>query len=228
MPAAPTEARRARAARLRGLYAITPDVDECGRLTSLARAAIDGGARALQYRHKSATVSLRLKQARSLAELCRALGVLFIVNDDAGVAAEVDADGVHAGEDDGDLEAMRAVLGPDRLIGVSCYDSLDRGRAMAAAGADYLAFGSLFPSTVKPAARRAPLAILSKARAFGVPVVGIGGIDAGNVRSVVDAGADAVAVIGDVFGDASECRGPDAVRRAAARLDRAAAFTSGA
>jgi thiamine-phosphate pyrophosphorylase len=224
-PRTRTDARASRAARISGLYAITPELDDTQRLVRLARAAIDGGARVLQLRHKSAVPGLRQEQARALAELCVARGVLFIVNDDAALAAAVDADGVHLGEDDGDIDAARALLGPDRLIGVSCYGDVARGRAMAAAGADYLAFGSLFPSTVKPGARRASLSQLGEARTLGLPVVGIGGIDAYNARSVVEAGADAVAVIADLFGDAHGTRDAENVRRAAERIARAVAPT---
>ena len=125
--------------------------------------------------------------------------MLFIVNDDAELAAEVGADGVHLGEGDGDVDVARLMLGPGPVIGVSCYDDLARARAMADAGADYLAFGSLYPSSVKPEARRASLELVGRARALGVRIVGIGGIDAGNAREVIEAGADAVAVISAVF-----------------------------
>ena len=195
----PSAARRARLARLAGLYAVTPDTADSALLARNVAAAISGGAAAIQYRNKVADGSLRRAQALAIARLPQRSNALFIVNDDLAVAADVDADGVHVGEDDADIATARAAIGPDRLIGVSCYDDLDRARAAAAAGADYVAFGSFFASSTKPAARRADLALLHSARALGVPVVAIGGITAANVQPLVDAGVTAVAVIADVF-----------------------------
>jgi thiamine-phosphate pyrophosphorylase len=218
MPAERTDGngRAARAARLRGLYAITPDNGDTAALTAQVAAAIDGGAAAVQYRNKSASTELRRAQAYALAVLCRSRGTLFIVNDDAGLARLVNADGVHLGEGDGDIAAARELVGPDALIGVSCYNDLARARALADAGADYLAFGSMFASTVKPQARRASLGLLSAARSLGLPIVGIGGIDADNAALVIEAGADAVAVIRAVFDDGD-------VEDAASRIAQACA-----
>ena len=126
-------------------------------------------------------------------------GGLLIVNDDASLAAEIGADGVHVGEDDASIVAAREIVGPDRLVGASCYNDLERARAAVAAGADYIAFGSFFPSTVKPNARRAELEFLGPARALDVPVIAIGGITADNTPTLLGAGADAVAVITAVF-----------------------------
>jgi thiamine-phosphate pyrophosphorylase len=217
MPAARTDvaaARRARAARVAGLYAVTPDIDDTNRLLRDVTAALDGGAAVVQYRNKTAQPVRRREQARALARLCAARGALFIVNDDAGIAADVAADGVHLGEDDGGLATARARIGPERLIGVSCYADLDRATRAAAAGADYVAFGSFFASGTKPLARRAGVELLQRARTLGIPVVAIGGITAANAPTLIDAGADAVAVIADVFAhdDATE------VARAASAL----------
>lgn len=204
-------ARRAlRAARLRGLYALTPDLANTRALVDRARAAIAGGATAVQYRNKAADPALRLAQARALAAACRDRA-LFIVNDDAALAAAVEADGVHLGEHDVAIAEARKVLGEDALIGVSCYDDLARARAAVAEGADCIAFGSVFASPTKPDARRAPLSLFGAARALGVPLVAIGGIHAANAGEVIEAGADAVAVIADVMGREDL----DAVRRAA-------------
>ncbi len=117
-------------------------------------------------------------------------GGLFIVNDDAALAVDAGADGVHVGADDGDIAAARDIVGPDRIVGVSCYDDLALAQAAVAAGADYVAFGSFFPSTVKPLARRAEISLLGRARALGVPVVAIGGITAINARELIRAGAE--------------------------------------
>ncbi len=213
MSAAATE-RAARRARIAGLYAVTPDATDTPLLCAQVAAAIEGGARAVQYRNKSAAPALRAEQAAALASVCAAHGALLIVNDDAELAAAVNADGVHLGEDDGDVASARARVGDAMLIGVSCYNDAQRARDLAAAGADYVAFGSFFLSSVKPGARRADLALLTGARTLGVPVVAIGGITADNARSLVAAGADAVAVISAVFAPGE----PAAITRAARAL----------
>ena len=214
MPATRTEPRGERARRVAGLYAITPERGDAEMLVVAVRAAIDGGARVVQYRRKTRTPAEQRGEAARLAALCRERGVLFIVNDDPALAAAVGADGVHVGEDDAGLAAARTAIGPDALLGVSCYDDLALARRAVAEGADYVAFGSMFASTVKPDARRAALDVLRAARDLGVPVVGIGGIDASNAGRVIEAGATAVAVISAVF-DADDVAG------AAARIARA-------
>jgi thiamine-phosphate pyrophosphorylase len=191
--------RRSRVERLRGLYALTPGLDDTALLLAKVAAALEGGATAIQYRNKGANPSLRQTQALALARLHAARGALYIVNDDAALAASVGADGVHLGEEDASIMFARELLGPDRIIGVSCYNDFERACAVVEAGADYVAFGSFFPSSTKPAARHADLGLLQRARSLGVPVVAIGGIDADNARMLIDAGADAVAVINAVF-----------------------------
>ncbi|MGH8802436.1 MAG: thiamine phosphate synthase [Casimicrobiaceae bacterium] len=214
MSAAPPDERRARAARLTGLYAVTPDERDTTLLCMKVGAALAGGAAAVQYRNKSAEPALRAAQAHAVAEICRAHDALFIVNDDAKLAHASGADGVHVGEDDGAVADARSVLGDGRLVGVSCYGDFERARRACSEGADYIAFGSFFASSTKPGARHADLALLARSRTLGVPVVAIGGITAANAGSLVAAGADAVAVIADVFthDDAA------AVERAAAAI----------
>lgn len=190
-----------RARRVRGLYAVTPDLADTTELAARVAAAIAGGASAIQYRNKAADRPSRRAQAAALARVHAVHGALLIVNDDADLAAAVDADGVHIGEEDMSIAAARELVGPDRLVGVSCYDDFARARAAVAAGADYVAFGSFFPSSVKPDARKANVDLLTQARSLGVPVVAIGGIDAGNAAGLARAGADAVAVITAVFGE---------------------------
>ena len=206
--------------RLRGLYAVTPDEGDTARLCAMTGAAIDGGATAVQYRNKTAADALRAEQALALARMCRQRGALFIVNDDPQLARDVDADGVHIGEDDAAIAQARAGMKSDRIVGVSCYDDIARAHAAARAGADYIAFGSFFPSQVKPGARRARPSLVGAAKSLGVPVVGIGGITSENAPVLVEAGIDAVAVITDVFAHAD----PSAITRAAARI--AACFES--
>jgi thiamine-phosphate pyrophosphorylase len=188
--------------RLAGLYAITPDSANSDALIGKARAALEcahlGGWAALQYRNKAASASQRAAEARALYELCRVRRVPLIVNDDLELALACDAGGLHLGRDDGTVAAARARLGA-RLLGASCYDSLELARAAVAAGADYVAFGSVFPSATKPGAARAPLALFGAARRLGVPLVAIGGITLDNAAAVIGAGADCVAVISDLF-----------------------------
>lgn len=191
--------RVARARRLSGLYAVTPDLADTADLVARVEAALDGGAGAIQYRSKIADAALKFKQAEALACVTAARGGLFIVNDDATLCAAVGADGVHLGETDGSVAAARAIIGPERIIGISCYNDFELARAGVAAGADYVAFGSFHASSVKPGARRADVALLARAAALGVPVVAIGGITAENARALERAGAHAVAVISAVF-----------------------------
>jgi thiamine-phosphate pyrophosphorylase len=192
----PRAARRA----IRGLYAVTPDTDDTAALVRRVTAAIAGGAALVQYRNKIAGPELRLEQASALTSLCRGRGALLIVNDALDVARAVDADGVHLGRDDGPVAPAREALGPGKIVGISCYRSLETAQAALAAGADYVAFGSFFPSSVKPGAVRAPLELLTQARqTMTAPIVAIGGITAENGGALVRAGADALAVISAVF-----------------------------
>jgi thiamine-phosphate pyrophosphorylase len=180
-----------------GLYAITdgPRPD----LLDVARQALEGGTRLLQYRDKTTDTSRRRDEAQALKALCRTHGASLIVNDDVALAAAVGADGVHLGREDGELAAARTALGEAAIIGVSCYNSLERARALAAAGADYLAFGAFFPSPTKPHAPRATPELLRQAAALGRPLVAIGGITPDNAPSLVAAGANYLAVISALF-----------------------------
>ena len=213
--------RRARVSSLAGLYAVTPDLGDTAQLVRAVEAALAGGATAIQYRNKNADPALSHAQAAALAHVHAARGGLYIVNDDAALAAAVDADGVHLGEDDGAITEARERIGSERIIGVSCYDRLELAEAAVAAGADYVAFGSFHASSVKPGARRADVSLLARARSLGVPVVAIGGITAGNARALFAAGADAVAVISAVF-DGAEPRDIEDAARAIDTVYRAA------
>jgi thiamine-phosphate pyrophosphorylase len=185
--------RRQRDPSPRGLYLVTPDEADDGRL--LARTApVLPFATWLQYRNKAAGPAVRARQAAALQGRCATAGV-------------------HLGEDDGDIAAARALLGTDAIIGVSCYDDAGRAHAAAAAGADYLAFGAFFPSSTKPGARHARPDLLRQTASLDLPRVAIGGITPDNAPALIAAGADLVAVISGVF-DA-----PDPI--AAARAYRA-------
>lgn len=184
---------------LRGLYAVTPEMADDARLVDLVTRALDGGARLVQYRAKSLPPAARARQAAALAEACRRRGALFLVNDDAAMARDCGADGVHLGRDDGDPRAVRDRW-PEAVLGVSCYDRPDLARAAAQAGADYVGIGSVFTSRVKPGAVRAPLESLAGARAASaLPVAAIGGITPANAPLAVAAGADMLAVISALF-----------------------------
>jgi len=189
-----------RSKRIRGLYAVTPETLDSDWLYARAKAVVAGGARMVQYRSKGVDARCRRQQAGRLAELCGAEGALLIINDDVALARELSADGVHLGREDMPVADARTALGSRALIGVSCYDSLARAREAQSEGADYVAFGSFFPSGVKPGAVRAPLELLHAARVvIDLPVVAIGGITPENGRAVVEAGADALAVISSLF-----------------------------
>jgi thiamine-phosphate pyrophosphorylase len=205
------------APRLHGLYAVTPDTLDDAWLAERVEQALLGGARTVQYRSKHADPQLRRRQAQRLLRACRAHGALFVVNDDVDLALELKADGVHLGRDDLALPAARAQLGRAAMIGASCYDDLSRAGRAVQAGADYLAFGTFFPSAVKPEAARASLELLRQARSrWCLPLVAIGGIDLNNAARVIEAGADAVAVISALFGVPDTC----ASARAFSRLFR--------
>ncbi|WP_257388797.1 thiamine phosphate synthase [Tahibacter caeni] len=183
-----------------GLYAITDGPRE--DLVVATEAALHGGAVMLQYRDKTSDAARRLHEARALMRLCADTGALFVVNDDIELALACGARAVHLGADDGDIAQARARLGADAVVGVSCYDDLDRARVLADAGADYLAFGAFFPSTTKPLARRADPELLRASAAFGLPRVAIGGIRPDNAAPLIEAGADYLAVVSEVFGQA--------------------------
>ena len=184
---------------VKGLYAVTPDLADTALLVARVEVVLAAGARWLQYRNKSADAVTRHQQATVLRDACRHHGAGLIINDDVALAAALDADGVHVGAGDAAISAARAQLGRDKIIGASCYDDLLRARTAAAQGANYVAFGSFFASSVKPSAVRAPLSLLPAARALGLPVIAIGGITLNNARQLITAGADAVAVISAVF-----------------------------
>ena len=183
-----------------GLYAITPEAADTDRLLTQVEAALAGGAAAVQYRDKSNDVARRHEQASELLALCRQFDVPLIINDDLRLADLSGADGVHLGRDDGSVAKARVILGPDKFIGASCYQSLDLARAAQADGADYIAFGSFYPSSTKPKATLAEVALLHAARSvIHVPIVAIGGITPANALPLLDAGADSLAVLSALF-----------------------------
>ena len=185
---------------LRGLYAITPDGVDAKARVQMVSAALKGGARLIQYRQKNVGPRDQAMQARELNELCLASGAALIINDNVELAQQINAAGVHLGRDDMNVNEARRVLGTNKIIGVSCYNQMALAEAAVASGADYLAFGAFFPSQIKPHAVRAELALIVEAKKkFNVPIVAIGGISLQNAPQLIAAGADAVAVISDLF-----------------------------
>jgi thiamine-phosphate pyrophosphorylase len=180
---------------IRGLYAVTPDLADTALLVARTEQALRGGATLLQYRNKLADAALKLEQATELMRLCRNYDCLFIVNDSVDVAMKIGAPGVHLGREDGDLAEARRLLGPDVVLGASCYAQIEAAEAARDAGVDYVAFGAAYASPTKPGNKRAPLELYREARRIGLPVVAIGGITLDNARPLVDAGVDALAVI---------------------------------
>lgn len=203
-----------------GLYGVTPEWDDTDRLIEAIEQAALGGMVALQWRRKTADAQTGLTQVRRVSQRCRELGILCIINDDWRLATMVDADGVHMGRDDGNAAQARLALGDDKLIGCSCYDDLSLARHAIESGADYIAFGAIYPSLIKPDAVRAGLDVIRAARELAdtmadsrrVAVVAIGGITPANAAPVVQAGADSLALISglfeapDVRAAASECQ----------------------
>ena len=190
-------------ARLHGVYTITDPV-LCGEhLIDNVVAAIQGGIRILQYRNKLASPATQFKEATKLLSLCRQHDVLFIINDDVDLASEVDADGVHLGQKDRILPEARQQLGNEKIIGISCNNRFDYALTAQREGADYVAFGRFFSSITKPQAPQAEIDLLQRAKnELHLPVVAIGGITPENGRSLIEAGADMLAVIHGIFGQA--------------------------
>ncbi len=187
--------------RLKGLYAITDEkLTPKETMLRQVEAALAGGARIVQLRDKNSDDQELLGLATALRELCHSYNALFLVNDRVNLAREVGADGVHIGKTDTSYPEARRRLGPSAIIGVSCYNELERAVDAAKKGADYVAFGSFFPSPTKPEAVRASIDLIEKAKAkLKVPICCIGGITSENVRELVAKGADMAAVISDLW-----------------------------
>lgn len=196
--------------KLRGLYAITPECADGTRLLADVEAALIGGCRIVQFRDKDSAMPERVARARALRTLTRRFGARLLINDDLALTFLVEADGVHLGGEDGNLIAARAILGPDKILGASCYADLAAARTAAAAGVDYVAFGAVYPSPTKPGAARASLDLFRQASVLNAACCAIGGITLANAPPLIAAGADLLAVITDLFS------APDIAARAAA------------
>lgn len=197
--------------KLRGLYAVTPECPDGARLLTNVEAALAGGCRIVQFRDKDSAMPERVARARALRTLTRRFDARLLINDDLALAALIDADGVHLGQSDGNLAAARAILGPERILGASCYADFAAAQTATAAGADYVAFGAAYPSPTKPDAPLAPAELFTRAKAdLTTANCAIGGITLTNAPPLIAAGADLLAVITDLFS------APDIAARAAA------------
>ena len=194
------------------LYVILDRAAARGReLPALLEAVLAGGGRVVQLREKTMPMAELFPLARTLRERCRRAGALFIVNDRADLALSLGADGLHVGQEDLPAAAARRILRPGMILGVSTHDEA-QARLAREDGADYIAVGSIFPTGTKAGFQLVGLDLLRELRPrLGVPVVAIGGITEANVAQVMEAGADAAAVISAVCGTADP-------REATARL----------
>ncbi len=186
--------------KLRGLYAITDSqLLTDGKLLPYVEAALEGGARLLQYRDKSDDDARRLREAEALRGLCERYGASLIINDDAELAARLGV-GVHLGQTDGSLSAARALLGRQAIVGATCHAQLELAEQAAREGASYIAFGRFFQSNTKPGAPAATLDLLEQAHArFSQPIVAIGGVTLENAPELIARGASLIAVIHALF-----------------------------
>ena len=190
---------------LKGIYGITDDalLPE-SKLDFAVEEAIKSGCRVIQYRSKIKDWKARVRQAESLRLLCEQYQVPLIINDNVELCNEVDADGVHLGKQDSSFEQARIQLSADKIIGITCHDSVVAAVSAEEAGADYVAFGRFFPSETKPNASPAPIELLTEAKKkLSIPIVAIGGINAENGAALIAAGADMLAVINAMFADES-------------------------
>jgi len=185
---------------IKGLYAVTPDEKDLFALSSKVESCIRGGARLIQYRSKGLSKTEQNKQAREIKMVCDRYKVPLIINDNVELCRIINANGVHLGEDDDSLEKARLVLGPSKIIGVSCYNSIDRVRKAVDRGATYIALGACFPSKTKPHAPTASLDLIDLVlKNFKIPVVAIGGINLENIELLANKGISCVALINSLF-----------------------------
>lgn len=189
-----------RSQEISGLYAITPDLENTNDLLNKVQQALEGRVQLIQYRNKLANEILRRKQAKLLLQLCREYGIPLVINDHLDLAIEIDADGLHVGQDDISVTQARNQFGQDKIIGASCYNNLDLAVQAEKEGADYVAFGAFFSSLTKPNTISVTMDLVDQAKKkISLPIVAIGGIKLANARTVIQGGCAAVAVCNDLF-----------------------------
>ncbi|HXA46987.1 MAG TPA: thiamine phosphate synthase [Burkholderiaceae bacterium] len=185
---------------MRGLYLVTPDWDDTQQLLLITEQALRGGVALLQYRHKTADAALRQEQAECLQALCRTYRVPFIINDYVDLCLALDADGIHVGGTDASVAQVRAAIGLDKIVGASCYGSMELAHDAHRAGASYVAFGGFYPSKVKKyPVTTSPDIVAQSKREIPLPNVVIGGMTHANAAPLVAQGADMVAAISSVY-----------------------------
>ncbi|RJX31507.1 MAG: thiamine phosphate synthase [Oxalobacter sp.] len=186
---------------MKGLYIVTPDWDDTAKLVDVTEKALKGGATIVQYRHKTASPELRREQAKALQAVCKQYKVPFIINDHVDLAMELDADGVHVGESDEAIGKVRAIVGPNKIVGASCYGDMELVRKAHKAGASYIAFGGFYPSRIKkyPVTTELDIVKQMKQEIPKLPSCAIGGIDHENAVPLVERGIDMICVISSVY-----------------------------
>ncbi len=201
---------------LKGLYIVTPDWDDTEKLLDVTEKALKGGAAVVQYRHKTAKEEQLREQAIALQKLCKQYGVPFIINDYVNLCIELDADGIHVGGTDDSVAVVRSKVGPNKIIGASCYGEMDLARKAQKEGASYVAFGGFYPSRVKKYAVITPVSIIrdAKKELVNMPSCAIGGITLENAIPLVQQGVDMISVISSVY----MVEDPEAAARAFADL----------
>lgn len=196
---------------MNGLYIVTPDWEDTIKLLAVTEQALLGGASIVQYRNKIAGPALRRVQASQLQAMCRSYQRPFIINDFVELCIDLDADGVHVGGMDSPIDVIRAVLGPNKIVGASCYGSMELAHSACAAGASYVAFGGFYSSRVKKYPLTTTPDIIQQAkRALPVPVAVIGGMTPDNAAPLVSSGADLVAAISSVYVTENPCEAAQA------------------
>ncbi len=184
----------------RVIYAITDCANTTEQeLLDKSENILNTGISLFQYRNKESDQQKKKRLAQELQSLCHQHNVPFIVNDDVALAKDISADGVHLGKDDGDIHLARKTLG-SKIIGISCYNDIDRATEVAKSGADYIAFGAFFPSITKPNAKKAEIDLVKQAKLqLSIPIVAIGGITPENAKQLIDANIDYLAGISGLY-----------------------------
>ena len=185
---------------MKGLYLVTPDWDNTQQLLEITELALRGGAALVQYRHKTADAALRQEQAECLQALCRTYQKPFIINAYLDLCLSLNADGIHVGGTDESVARVRAAVGPGKIVGASCYGSMELAHEAYRNGASYIAFGGFYPSRVKQYPVTTSPSIISQAKKeIPLPNVAIGGMTRDNAAPLVANGADMVAAISSIY-----------------------------
>lgn len=186
--------------RLQGLYAITDEVlTPDTTVVSQVQTALKAGANIVQYRNKTAEDSQIETICRELQSLCKEHEAVFIIDDRPHLAQKINADGLHIGKNDSSLLEARKIF-TKGIIGVSCYGSIRKAKEAQEEGADYVAFGSFFPSPTKPKSGIISMSVIQKAKeALSIPVCAIGGINSSNIHEIAAHKPDMISVVNDIF-----------------------------